>query len=428
MNRSTERGSVLILTAISMLTLVAIAALSLSASFAYDRRNQLGAAADDAAKSAATELLRTPSLTTAQLQNFANQAVQAHGFTPTATACDTPTTTAVSVCVYKPPQDGAFTSTAGYVEVTVQQQTNVFLGLLSGGYLRPLNRAVAGYANPSNCFITFANLNLGLPGGGGSHMDMGGCGVAVGGQANAGTSVNVKIVYSDTQASPAPVSISSGICNSSRCPLGDFNGSTSPAPTDPLSSLPDYTSPTGVNCPAGAAGTAATLSPGCYTSIATTVQTLTAGNYYITGRVQINQITATGGVMLYLACPAGTAPCSGSNAGGNLAATNSGGTHFLNIVAANSGTYEGIAIFQDRQNFTPWDAMIDNSFTLDLTGAIYSPKADLTFSNSFSVSSTGCSILIANSYTVKDGAGQFLNTNCASDFGGAAFLTVSLAE
>jgi hypothetical protein len=311
------------------------------------------------------------------------------------------------------------------VEVTAQQQTNAFFSLLSGGYLLPLARAVAGAGNPVNCFVTFNDFSLGIPGGGNSHMNMHGCGVAIGGTATVGNSSDVGITYSSTQDSPAPVSISSGICTGGQCPLGDWNGGTAPSPSDPLSNLPDYTTPTGVNCPAGAPGTAATLAPGCYTDIATSVTTLQAGIYYVTGTIHVNQITATSGTMLYLACPTGTAPCT--SGGGSLEALNSGGTHLLNIVAPGSGTYEGIAIFQDRQNFTGWN-ITDNSFTLTLTGAIYAPKADLTIANAFNVVNTGCSIVIAYDFSVRNGNGDYSNTNCASTFSGAAFLSVSLAE
>ena len=48
------------------------------------------------------------------------------------------------------------------------------------------------------------------------------------------------------------------------------------------------------------AGVAATLSPGCYTSIATSVTTLNPGIYYVTGKLDVaTNLTGTG-VMIYL--------------------------------------------------------------------------------------------------------------------------------
>ncbi len=53
-----QRGQILIVTVLSMTVLLGFAALSIDASFMYDRRNQLYAAADAAAKSVAAELHR----------------------------------------------------------------------------------------------------------------------------------------------------------------------------------------------------------------------------------------------------------------------------------------------------------------------------------------------------------------------------------
>src|ERR1700680_2226322 len=80
-----ERGQIVILTALSMTVLLAIAALAVDASFMYDKRTQLYAAADAAAKVVAAEVQRhprNPRVTHDALQNFANQQVRAHGFTP----------------------------------------------------------------------------------------------------------------------------------------------------------------------------------------------------------------------------------------------------------------------------------------------------------------------------------------------------------
>jgi hypothetical protein len=402
-----ESGSVLILTALSMVTLVAIAAFGLSAAYGYDRRNALGAAADAAAKSAATELLRTSSLTTAQLQNFANQQVSAHGFTPTATACDTPTTSTVSVCVYAPPIDGAYSGVTGYVEVTAQEQTTVFFGLLSAGSLSPLNRAVAGSQNPSNCLIAFGgDLSLGN-----TELDMSGCGVGVAGNIDP-YNPNSAIYYSPGVPTPEPPVAVAGTCvgTVSACPQMGTDTTGAPSPTDPLSSLPDYTSPTGVNCPGGAAGTTATLNPGCYTSIAQSVTTLNTGNYYITGVVDVNNLTGSG-VMLYLAN------------GGQIASKNN---NVLTLSAPTTGTYTGIAIFAARTNPLSFD--VKNHFTMNITGAIYMPDTPAFIDNHVDITNTGCTLFVAKSININNGSGAFTKNNCAADFGGAAFLSVSLAE
>src|SRR4026207_817471 len=79
-----ERGQILILTALSMPVLLAIAALSIDASYMYDRRNKLYAAADAAAKAGAIEVSRDPMISHASLVNFAHHQLGGHGFRPLA--------------------------------------------------------------------------------------------------------------------------------------------------------------------------------------------------------------------------------------------------------------------------------------------------------------------------------------------------------
>ncbi len=121
--RNSERGSILILTALSMAVLLGIAALSLDVSFMYDKRNRLHAAADAAAKSGAFEVQRNSSISLTDLQTFANQQVSAHGFNPAGTT---------SVVVHHPPTSGAFIGNAGYVEVIVSEPTSTFFARILG--------------------------------------------------------------------------------------------------------------------------------------------------------------------------------------------------------------------------------------------------------------------------------------------------------
>ena len=69
-----------------------------------------------------------------------------------------------------------------------------------------------------------------------------------------------------------------------------------------------------------------------------------------------------------------------------------------------------------------------NAFTLDVTGAIYMPGADVDIKNHLNFTETACTLFIAHSMYVKNGNGSVSNAGCASTFGGAAFLSVSIAE
>jgi hypothetical protein len=157
------------------------------------------------------------------------------------------------------------------------------------------------------------------------------------------------------------------------------------------------------------------IDPGCYSDIPNTVTTFRSGSYYITGTINVGNMMTGNHVMLYLA---GT---------GNITAPNSGGHHELSLVAPTGGTYIGVAVFVDAANTTNWNIQ-DNNFQFDLTGEVYGPTASLNFSNGLNINSTGCSLFDVYSLNIRNGNGEFLKSNCATTFAGAAFLSVSLAE
>src|SRR5579862_1022320 len=55
--RYSERGSIVVLTALALVILLGISALALDASYLYENRDRMGAAADAAARAAALELV-----------------------------------------------------------------------------------------------------------------------------------------------------------------------------------------------------------------------------------------------------------------------------------------------------------------------------------------------------------------------------------
>jgi len=63
-----ERGQILIITALGMIMLLGVAGLSIDASYMYDKRNKLFAAADAAAKIGAAEVHRNASVSAGALQ------------------------------------------------------------------------------------------------------------------------------------------------------------------------------------------------------------------------------------------------------------------------------------------------------------------------------------------------------------------------
>jgi hypothetical protein len=389
----------LIISAFSIVTLLAISALAIDASFMYDKRNRLYAAADAAAKIAAAELHRDSTLSTTVLTRFANQQVTAHGFTPVGCGA----TGGTAVCINHPPTTGRFAGDANYVEAILSEPTGTFFGKLLGRTsMTPGAWAVAGNSNPLNCLVT-----LGPPGTtpaslafGNTTLALNGCGIGDTGDLS-GDNPNAAIT-----GTPTPRVTVTGSCSGTCGAMGTLTTSA-PPPSDPLASLPDFTNPYG-SC---SAGTGTTLSQGCYTSIASSVTTLNAGRYYITGAVDIGNLTGTN-VFLYLAGP-----------DGQLKADNN---KSLILSAQTSGTYTGIAIFQARGNTQQFDPK--NGFTLQVSGAIYMPSVDVEFKNSLIFGQTTCALLVAKTLNIKNGNGSMSNQGCAALFGGAMFTTVAVAE
>jgi hypothetical protein len=234
---------------------------------------------------------------------------------------------------------------------------------------------------PPACLITTTDLTLGN-----TTLTLNGCGAAVGGNLF-GTSVNAAIA-----GTPMPQVNVTGTCSGTCSAMGTLNIGTV-APVDPLAGLAAPVNPGSCT-----AGTAATLSPGCYTSIASSVTTLNPGIYYVTGLVDIGNLAGSN-VMIYL------------TGDGQLTA---GSNKSLTLTAPSSGTYTGIAIFQDPVNANNFD--VKNVFTIDVSGAIYMPGVDVDFKNALSVADTGCTLFIARAVALSNANGTLSNTGCAAAF------------
>jgi len=385
-----ESGQILVLAAVSMVALLGITALTLDTSFMFAKRNRLHAAADAAAKSAAMEVVRNSGVTQAALEAFADQQVGAHGFASTRLGGTT------SVVINRGPATGPFAGNVNYVEAILSEATDTFFGKILGFVsMTPLARAVAGAGAPSNCLIINEDLSFGN-----TTFTLNGCGIGVGGDLS-GDNPNALVTGTPTP----PVGVT-GTCSGTCSGMGNLT-TGAPTPVDPLAGLALPADPGGCT-----AGVAATLDPGCYTSIAETVTTLNPGIYYVTGPVVVGASLSGTNVMLFL-----TGAGQMTSAGNNKA---------IHLTAPTSGPYTGIAIFQDPADSLNWD--VKNQFTIDVLGAIYMPGVDVEFKNALTFTMTQCTLFIAKSLIIKNGNGAISNSGCAGAFGGAAFLNATIAQ
>jgi uncharacterized repeat protein (TIGR01451 family) len=160
--------------------------------------------------------------------------------------------------------------------------------------------------------------------------------------------------------------------------------------TDPLSGLSQPSLPGTTSTIATINNRSMTLSPGAYIDALTITGnsnvTLLPGLYYFEHGLTVSgnaDLTGTG-VTLY-------------NAAG---AINLAGNAILTISAPTTGTYAGIALFQNRADS---NAIVANSnATLKLTGELYSPDATLNLSGNAVATITGNGSAIAGAAIIRD--------------------------
>lgn len=115
---------------------------------------------------------------------------------------------------------------------------------------------------------------------------------------------------------------------------------------------------------------------------------------------------------------------SGDNSGSYTHAPTGGGT--INIQAPTSGPWSGVAIYQDPSLTSGVDiSAAGNSPTWDITGLVYLPNADVTFSGAVNKSSNGasCFVMVVNNLTIN-GTGSILETGGC----GAAGLSMPMGQ
>jgi hypothetical protein len=106
---------------------------------------------------------------------------------------------------------------------------------------------------------------------------------------------------------------------------------------------------------------------------------------------------------------------SGDNSGGYTHAPTGGGT--LDIQAPKTGPLSGVALYQDPSLTSGVDiAAAGNSPTWDITGLVYLPHANVTFSGAVNKSANGdsCFALVVADITINGTASILAHGACAA--------------
>lgn len=430
-HRQNERGQILIVTAVSLVMLLSIMALAIDASFMYDKRNQLHAAADAAAKVGAIELRRNPSITITELERFAGEQVNALGLT--AAACGA--TSGAGVCINHPPVNGPFNCANlpgdcnSFVEAIVTQQTKTFFATVLGRFsMTPAARAVAGVSPGPNCMVVFDHVLLDLNAATNVvHMET--CSLVINGQASPPHDLNNDgTIYARTigvvHEGPAGCTGNCGGVTYGVAPATDPLGTLAPldlpqAQTPPLAT-PTCTTPFQVTVLNTAISPADVNSYYCGWNFYGGSLVLGAGNYYINGPITAQTpgtnvlIDGTAGVMVYLSAAGGRIDLDSNQVD-------------LTMNAANAGPYNGILFYQDRA--TPnYQAIFGKNVTnFAIRGAFYFPTATLQLKNENSATLTNpCMVIVAWAIEV-DKANFELNNACLG-FAGSPLMSLAIVE
>ncbi len=251
-----------------------------------------------------------------------------------------------------------------------------------------LGQAIGGFTtiSPGGCvYALSSNATYGLSVTGSSSVSTSGCGVNI--ASSSSTALYVTGSSSVTASNGGKVVLECSSCFSLQ---GTSTATPTPyvvAPvTDPLSSLPapvfsgcqhllgNGTTSSATNYSIGN-GNSATMGPGVYCggiSVGgSATLTLNAGTYIMNGGGFVvgnsGKVIATSGVFIY------NTVTTGQTAG----PVSIQGSGVVNLIAPSSGTYQGIAFFQDRTLSNA--ATIANSGTGNITGTYYFKDAAFNF-------------------------------------------------
>lgn len=430
-----ERGQALVLITLSIILIFAIMGLVVDIGWAHFRQHAAQAAAEAAALAAAqaasTSSSGSPacgansvvcqaatacpsSLSTPPANNLLAGCLYAKGNGFVATGKQNVTMTAN---VTNPPPNAPGVTVKYWVNASVTEtETQLFSAILGNRYLTVGANATAGVlAGPGGgCIYVMdpSGTSIALSG---SPLIQSGCGIYINSTGPSAVLYSGSPTITTTGGAKTNfVASGSSACTPSGC------GAITPAPnysqaaaTDPFASLPaptvgscTYSSPVVVT-------TNTTLSYGTYcggiiTSGTETI-TLNPGLYIIkSGITESGSPTFVGtGVTLYF------------NTGGITGS----GTGKFNLSAPTSGTYEGITIFEDRSNGSAMDLSGTTGNTIN--GAVYVPKANLTYSGYSGVSGVVTTLV---AYNITFSGTSYISTGATTNYGGGSGGTTVLIQ
>jgi len=376
-----QSGSYVIMCAVLMPVFIGMSALGTEVGMWLYTRQTVQSAADSAAISAAIAYYYGSDPTTA-----ADAVAASYGFGNSDGL--------ERVTVSRPPATGNYTTTAGAVEVDIQQpQSALFSALFGIVPFKIKGRAVA----LANIGGTGCTLSLDPTASGATTV-----------KGSAQVTLNGCDMYDDSNSATAlTVNGSATVSAQAVDVVGGISGTsniTVPQPPDMATNQSYWPDPyantqlpsfSGCDAHNFSAKTTVTLSPGVYcggmTLNAGAVVTLNPGIYYLDrGSLQVNggaSLTGTGVTLVFT-----------SSTGQNYTTATINGGATVNLTAPTSGPTQGIVLYGDRNMPTGASFKFNGGASQYFGGAIYIPKGAIDFAGGANTS-TGCTQLIGNTIT-----------------------------
>ena len=388
-----QSGSYVIMCAVLMPVFIGMSALGTEVGMWLYTRQTVQSAADSAAISAAIAYYYGSDPTTA-----ADAVAASYGFGNSGDP--------ERVTVSRPPATGNYTTTAGAVEVDIQQpQSALFSALFGIVPFKIKGRAVA----LANIGGTGCTLSLDPTASGATTV-----------KGSAQVTLNGCDMYDDSNSATAlTVNGSATVSAQAVDVVGGISGTsniTVPQPPDMATNQSYWPDPyantqlpsfSGCDHHNYSAKSTVTINPGVYCGgmslNAGAVVTLSPGIYYLDrGSLQVNggaSLTGTGVTLVFT-----------SSTGQNYATATINGGATINLTAPTSGQTQGIVLFGDRNMPTGTGFKFNGGASQYFGGAIYIPKGALDFAGGANTS-TGCTQLIGDTLTFTGNSN--LSINCS---------------
>ncbi|MBR1133938.1 TadE/TadG family type IV pilus assembly protein [Bradyrhizobium iriomotense] len=388
-----QSGSYVIVSALLMPVLVGTAGLGTEVGWWYYKHKNMQSAADSGAVSAATAASAGTDFLSEARAVTAN-----YGYTNGANN--------VTVTVNQPPKSGNQTSNSQAIEVIVSQPQQRLLSALFGSDpVQITARSVALPNSGTGCVLALnSSASPAVSVTGGNQLNLIKCNL-----------------YSNSGASPSlNVAGSASVAANQVGVVGDVSGASSITATngirthirpvaDPYANVspPARPSCTNAKITVNANGKTNSLDPGCYmgsiTVNAGATLNLSPGIYYLDGAnlsVAGNATITGSGVTLVF---------TGSGSDWGTASIGSNAT--VDLTGPTSGPTKGIVMYGDRNMPAGTAFNLTGGSTQNFGGAIYLPKANLSFSGG-NGTSTSCTKIIADTLTFSGTSN--LQVNCTA--------------